>query len=395
MNKIALEDELIQRLYQIQEQLHKYPELSFKEYQTANYICSCLDNWNIPHRRIGETGVLVDIVGEGGTGHCIGLRADIDALPIQEETDLAFASNNQNIMHACGHDGHTTILLGTAYLLHKLKRELKGTVRCIFQPGEEEDGSAKKMIQEGVLDSPDVEALLALHLWPHLPFGSVGIKYGCVTAGYDDFTVELIGKSGHGGRPHLGLDAIAIGAQVIQSLQFLVTKLNNPLDPIVINIGKINGGIANNVIPERVVLEGTIRTTSASSREKILSQFTNVVESIPSMYGGRAIVKFVGENPPIVNNEEVTAILHYSAEEILGQDNVYILTEPSMGADDFGAFAEKVPSSYFRLGIMKEDKNVYDLHHSKFEFNNEVIPIGVEVFTKTVLNWLNKQEGIV
>lgn len=391
MNKIHIKEDLVQQLYQIRKQLHQYPELSFKEYETANIICMNLDKWNIPFKRMGETGVIADIVGEKAKGGCIGIRADIDALPIQENTGLTYASKKPGVMHACGHDGHTTILLGATYVLHQLKSELTGTVRCIFQPGEEEDGAAKQMIKEGVLENPNVEAMLALHLWPHLTFGSVGIKYGCVTAGYDDFIIEIIGKSGHGGRPHYGLDAIAIGAQVIQSLQFLVTKLNNPTDPIVINIGKISGGTASNVIPEKVVLEGTIRTTSPLVRQQVLSQFSHIVNSIPRIYGGCANIKLVGENPPIINNDNVTSILQQTAEEILGQDKLYLLKSPSMGADDFGAFAEKVPSCYFRLGIRKENKTYFDLHHPKFHFDHDVIPIGVELFVKAVLNWFNKK----
>ncbi|MCM3409514.1 M20 metallopeptidase family protein [Metabacillus litoralis] len=388
-----LEDKIIDQLYRIREHLHQYPELSFKEYTTSAYICSWLDKWKIPYKKIAETGIIVDIIGEKDpSSHCIAIRADIDALPIQEETDLVYASVNKGVMHACGHDGHTTILLGTIYLLNQLKKNLQGTVRCIFQPGEEEDGAAKLLIKEGVLDNPKVHAMLALHLWPHLSIGTVGIKYGCVTAGYDDFHIKLSGQSGHAGRPHHGLDAIAIGAQVIQSLQFLTTKMNDPLDPVVINIGQINGGTANNVIAESVVLEGTIRTTSQQSRVKILSMFTNIVESIPKMYGGSAELCFIAENPPVLNNDKVTETLQHAAEEVLGSDNVYVLEKPSMGADDFGSFSEKIPSSYFRLGVRERAEEIYDLHHPKFNFPHEVIPIGVKVFTNAVLHLLDEKE---
>jgi amidohydrolase len=391
MTNITLGAELTQQLFEIRRHLHQNPELSFEEFQTAEYISLCLDKWGIPYKRMNHTGIIVDIVGSK-PGPAIGIRADIDALPIQEETNIAFSSRNEGIMHACGHDGHTTILLGTVFMLNQLKEELGGTVRCIFQPGEEKDGSARELIRNGVLKSPTIEALLALHLWPHLPLKSVGIRYGCITASSDDFIVDLIGKSGHGGRPHNGLDAIAMAAQVIQSLQFMITKQNDPVSPVVINIGKINGGIASNVIPEKVTLEGTIRTTSPITRKKVLSQFTEIVSAIPTIYGGQSTIQFVGENPPILNNEVITAAVEHAAVSVVGKENVFLLQDPSMGADDFGSFAEIVPSCYFRLGIMEENHPTFDLHHPNFYFNQEVIPTGVEVFTQIILNWLNKGE---
>jgi amidohydrolase len=232
--------------------------------------------------------------------------------------------------------------------------------------------------------------MLALHLWPHLPLNSIGIRYGCITASSDDFAIEVIGKSGHGGRPQNGIDAIAIAAQIIQSLQFMITKQNDPVSPVVINIGKINGGTANNVIAEKVTLEGTIRSTSPSTRKKVLAEFTNIVSSIPKIYGGQSSITMVGENPPIINNDEVTAVVERAAQTVVGKENVYVLPNPSMGSDDFGSFAEMVPSCYFRLGIAEEVLPAYDLHHPKFYFNEEIIPVGVKVFTIAILNLLNK-----
>jgi amidohydrolase len=387
MINFVIGDELTLQLYEIRKHLHQNPELSFEEKQTADYICSWLKKWGIPYKRMNHTGVIVDLVGRV-PGRAIGVRADIDALPIQEETDIEFSSRNPGIMHACGHDAHTTILLGTIYMLHQLKEELNGTVRCIFQPGEEMDGSARELIRNGVLENPKIEALLALHLWPHLPFKSVGIRYGCITASSDDFIIELIGKSGHAGRPHNGIDAISIAAQVIQSLQFMLTKQMDPVNPVVINIGKINGGTANNIIADKVTLEGTIRATSTATRKKVLSQFIEMVHSIAKLFGGQATIQFVGENPAIINHDGVTSVVDQTAKSVVGKENVYQLPEPSMGSDDFGSFAEMVPSCYFRLGIAEEDYQAFDLHHPKFYFNQEVIPIGVEVFTRSILNLL-------
>ena len=350
--------------------------------------CFNVGQLGVPYKRVGETGVIVDIVGEKGEGLHVGLRADIDALPIEEKTELPFASKNHGVMHACGHDGHTTILLGAAYQLHRLKGKLRGRVRCVFQPGEEADGAAEQMIRQGALNDPQVDCMLALHLWPHLPFGQVGIKYGAVTASCDEFVIQIDGKGGHCARPHQAVDAIAIGAQVIQSLQYLMAKGTNPVDPVVVHIGKIYGGNATNVVADRVTLEGTTRAVSAESRTRVQSQMNQLVTSVVEAYGAKAHISYQLGQAPVINDDRVTASVEQSAKQLLGTEAVHLLKEPSMGADDFGAFAERVPSTYFRLGIQSEGAPCYDLHHPQFQFDDRILPIGAKLFTFAALSLL-------
>lgn len=380
-NDLKVKPDLANKLVEIREHLHKYPELSFKEFKTSEYIATCLKEWVIPYEKIGETGIVVDIIGEIGEGPHIGIRADIDALPIHEKTGLPFSSVNPGTMHACGHDGHTTILLGTVYQLYQHRGSLSGRVRCIFQPGEEADGAAEQLIELGVLEDPAIDAMLALHLWPHLPHGTVGVRYGAITASCDDFVIEIEGKGGHSARPHQAIDAITISSQIIQAIPTLVTKASNPVEPVVVHVGKIYGGTASNVVADRVVLEGTARAVTRETRKRLKKQVTELSENIAKAFGGKATVDYKESHPPVINNDWVTRALAESAIELLGPKQVVHIKEPSMGADDFGAFAEKVPSTYFRLGIAQADKTAYDLHNPQFEFHDSIIPIGVELFT--------------
>ncbi|MBI0581186.1 amidohydrolase [Neobacillus cucumis] len=388
--QIQVSEEVTQKLIEIRRHLHQHPELSFQEYNTCGYIARVLEEWGIPYNRIGETGIFVDIIGGNRQGPHIGIRADIDALPIQEQTELPFSSANPGVMHACGHDGHTTILLGTVYQLHRLRDKFSGRVRCIFQPGEEADGAAQQLINLGLLKNPTVDAMLALHLWPHLPHGTIGIKYGAITASCDDFTVEIEGKSGHSARPHQAIDAITISSQIIQSLHTLVTKSSNPVEPVVVHIGKINGGTASNIVADKVVLEGTSRAVTFETRKRLKSQLINLCENIAKSFGGKATVHYKDGHPPVINSEWVTKAVEECAAELFGSEKVVQLKEPSMGADDFGAFAQMVPSTYFRLGTALEGKQAFDLHHPQFEFDESIIPIGVQLFTSTVLSKLSR-----
>lgn len=384
MGKILWEwDKSIEEeLFGIRKTLHQNPELSFLEYETCRYIQSILANWGIPYKVVCDTGVIVDIYGGVEKGPKIALRADIDALPIKEESGLPFSSKKEGVMHACGHDGHTTILLGAVYHIWKNRNQLKGLVRCIFQPGEEEDGAAKQMIESGVLQHPEIEEIIALHLWPKLPIGSIGIKTGPVTASCDDFEIEICGKSGHAARPHEGVDAIAIAAEIVHSLQYFTAKWKDPVDPLVIHVGQFNGGTAKNVISDKVRLEGTIRTALPETRRKVKEKFLSFVNRIVEQYDGLSKINFIDGVPPIVNDSIVVENVKHSAERIIGKGNIHELSNVSMGSDDFGYFAEAISSSYFRLGIREDHQEVYDLHHPKFKFNEKVIPIGAQILTE-------------
>lgn len=380
-----------EELYEIRRYLHENPELSFQEFGTQNYICSRLERWGIPYRKVTGTGVVVDIQGEEGTGKNIALRADIDALPIEEKSGVPFSSKNHGVMHACGHDGHTTILLGAVYHLWKYKSEFSGLVRCIFQPGEEADGAAEKMINDGVLDNPQIESVVALHLWPKLPLGSIGVKTDAVTASCDDFEIEVIGEGGHAARPHEATDAIAIAVDIIHSLKYLATKRTNPVEPVLIHVGTFHGGDAANVVADKATISGTIRCISPETRKKIKRDFHHLVTGIAEQYGGKVNIRFIDGHPPVINDEAVTGRLVNAAILHIGRENILTLTHPSMGADDFGFFSERVPTAYFRLGIQEEGKPIYDLHHPKFYFSEKVIPIGAKIVTQYALDSLNIQ----
>ncbi|MFA1820164.1 M20 family metallopeptidase [Virgibacillus oceani] len=386
--------EIEEELISIRRHLHKYPELSFKEFETSNYIEQKLKEIGLPHKRIGDTGIVAWIDGEKETGSSssftIGLRADIDALPIKEQTGLPFSSENEGVMHACGHDGHTTILLGAARLLYQNKEHFKGKVVCVFQPGEEEDGAAKEMIRLGVLEHPKVNAMVGLHLWPYIPFGTVGIRSGSMTASCDDFTIKIKGKSGHGARPYEGVDAIAVSQYIMQAFQHLVVKTTSPLDPIVVHVGKINGGSARNVIADEVVLEGTTRTLTNEYREMIEKEVKRLAENIAHNYNANIEVDYVWGHSPITNDEEITNIVNESVREQWGYEKVVELGEPSLGADDFGDFSQVVPCCYFRLGIKKGDEKAHSLHHPKFSFDDTILLRGAATFAYIAIKAINK-----
>lgn len=378
-----LSDEIIE----IRRHLHQYPELSFKEFETSKFIQSVLNKWGIPYKIIGETGVFVDIVGSK-EGPSLALRADIDALPIQEETDFEYKSENPKVMHACGHDGHTAILLGAIHELYKKKEMLQGTVRCIFQPGEEADGAALALIEQGILENPSIEAVIGLHLWPYISLGSIGIKQGSITASCDDFQIVIKGKGGHSARPHQAIDAIAISAQVIQNLQTIVAKRFNPVHPVVIHVGKIIGGEASNIVADTVTLDGTMRALLPEVRVQLREEIEKVCRAAEVQWGTKISVDFTFGAPPIENDGMITKGFEEMAVQLLGKEKVVQLLEPSMGADDFGYFSERVPCLYFRLGIKKENEISYDLHHPEFHFDDSVLATGVDLYVNYAIHYL-------
>lgn len=391
----ARSEELQQEFITIRRHLHKYPELSFEEYETSNFIAKKLEEFGIKYERVGDTGIKAVIEGEQenlSAKFTVALRADIDALPIKEETGEPYSSVYEGIMHACGHDGHTTILLGAARLLHEYRKHFNGKVVCIFQPGEEADGAAKRMIELGVLENPKVDRMVALHLWPYIPFGSIGIRNGSMTASCDDFTIEVYGKSGHSARPHEGVDSINIAMKIIQAIEHLVMKMNNPLNPIVVHVGKITGGTARNVIAEKTVLEGTSRALTEENRTMLKREITRISKQIAEVFHAQADVHFMDGNAPVLNDETVTSIVEEAAIELWGKEKVVELDQPSLGADDFGDFSLIVPSTYFRLGIEKDSEEVYSLHHPKFNFDDTLLSTGVATFAYTAVKLLECSE---
>lgn len=270
-------------------------------------------------------------------------------------------------------------------LLYQNRNHFSGNVVCIFQPGEEADGAATEMIRLGVLENPKVDMMVALHLWPYLPFGTVGIRSGSMTASCDDFTITVKGKSGHSARPHEGVDAISISMRIMQAIEHLVLKMNNPLDPVVVHIGKITGGSARNIIAEKVVFEGTARALTIENRQKIKKEIKRISNDVARTYHAEVEITYMDGNAPVLNDTEVTSLVGNASRDLWGEDKVVELSDPSLGADDFGEFSLVVPSTYFRLGINKSNGSMYGLHHPKFTFDDTLLSIGAATFAYTAV----------
>lgn len=387
---IALSEKFFQQTVQLRRQIHKNPELGFEEYETAELIATTLKNlgWQV-REGVAKTGV-VGLLKGTKPGPTIALRADMDALPIDEQTDLSFASEHPGKMHACGHDAHVAILLGTALVLTELRQELKGSVKLIFQPAEEGPGGAIPMIEAGVLKNPEVDLIFGFHVWHDVPVGQIAAQSGAVMAAPDNFTITLKGKGGHGAQPHLCIDAIAAAAQVINSLQHIVSRRVNPLDPVVLTIGKINGGVRGNVIAEDLVMEGTLRTLSEETRRQCKLWIEEQVERVCQPLGVRAQVEFLVAYDILISDQEATNWLIDSAEKVLGPENVIKALEPSMGGEDFSFFLNSVQGAHFRLGI-KGSKEQFPIHHNRFDIDEEALKTGIQVLSQVVWDNLERR----
>ena len=370
-------------LISIRRHIHAHPELSGLENQTAILISGYLKNigWKV-QESVGRTGIMADF-GPEDKGF-IGLRVDMDALPIFEKTNLSFASKVDGVMHACGHDLHVCIGLGVAKIIKDLK--LKFGTRIIFQPAEEIASGAKWMIKDGVTNG--LTQILGVHVFPELSVGTVGIKEGSLTAAAGELKVEITGKSAHGARPHEGVDAIWVASKIVSGVQELVTRKLNPLDPTVLTFGKINGGNAYNVLAERVNLLGTVRCTNLKFFKEIGQWLNENISAIANSYGAEAKVKFREIAPPVYNNFNVNRVLRESAIQTLGKENVIELLKPSLGAEDFAEFLNQVPGAMFRLGV-SSGKGCAPLHSSKFDPDERAINIGIKVITECIVRLNN------
>ena len=384
-----LATELAPNLIDIRRHIHSHPELSGEEYQTAAFVAGVLSSNGIHvEENIGKTGVIGDLKGSGDDKRILAIRTDMDALPIHESATIDFASRNQGVMHACGHDVHTTVGLGAAMILSKLSKELPGTTRFIFQPAEEIAQGAGWMVADGVMD--DVNDIFGVHVFPSIPAGSIGVRYGALTAAADDLEIIIMGESGHGARPHEAIDAIWIAAQVITTLQQAISRTQNPLRPVVLSIGQIKGGRAPNVIADSVRLLGTVRSLHPESRADLPNWIENIVRNVCDSYGAKCEVKYRQGVPSVQNDASLTQILQSAAEEAWGGDRVQVLPEPSLGAEDFSMYLEKAPGSMFRLGVGFKDRSInYPLHHPKFEVDESAIVTGVVTFAYAVCKYWN------
>lgn len=372
----ALADKITPRLIEIRRHLHVHPELSGQEYKTAAYVAGVLSSCGLHvQEMVGKTGVVAELAGGDAPG-VLAVRSDMDALPIRELTELDYASDQLGIMHACGHDVHTTVGLGAAMILSQLELPLPGTVRFLFQPAEETAQGARWMLKDGVMK--DVAAVLGLHVYPSVMAGDIGIRYGALTAAADDLEIIIVGESGHGARPHEAVDAIWIASQVITTLQQSISRTQNPLHPLVLTIGQISGGRAPNVIADSVRLLGTVRSLHPTTREHLPQWIENIVAGVCQPYGAKYEVNFRRGVPSVMNDEALTQLTQSCVEEAFGSDHVQIIYEPSLGAEDFSLYLEHAPGTMFRLGVGFRDRPVnYPLHHPKFEVDEMAIARGV------------------
>jgi amidohydrolase len=381
---------LAPRLIEIRRHIHSHPELSGQEYQTAAYVAGVLSSCGLQVKEgIGKVGVVGELSGSGRDRRLLAIRTDMDALPIQERTGLEFASRQTGIMHACGHDVHTTVGLGTAMVLSQLGEILPGNLRFLFQPAEEIAQGAMWMVQDGVMEG--VSSILSTHVFPSIPAGVVGIRYGTLTAAADDLEIVILGESGHGARPHEATDAIWIASQVITALQQAIARTQNPLRPVVLTIGQINGGRAPNVIADQVRLLGTVRSLHPETSAALPQWIEGIVAGVCQTYGARCEVNYRRGVPAVQNDLKLTQLLESAAQEAWGQKSVLIIPEASLGAEDFSVYLQQAPGSMFRLGVGFRDRHNYPLHHPQFAIDESAIITGVVTFAYAA--WKYWQDG--
>jgi len=371
-----LAEAIAPRLIDIRRHIHAHPELSGQEYQTAAYVAGVLSSCGLRvEEAVGKTGVVGELTGRQTDPRLLAIRADMDALPIQECTDLEFASRKPGVMHACGHDIHATVGLGTAMVLSQLEEELSGRVRFIFQPAEEIAQGAGWMVRDGAMR--DVSNIFGLHVFPSIPARSVGIRYGALTAAADELEIFIRGESGHGARPHEATDAIWIASQAIAALQQAISRTQNPLHPIVLTIGQISGGRAPNIIADQVRMAGMVRSLHPETQALLPEWIENIVAGVCQTYGATYEINYCPRVPSVQNDVAMTQILEAAAREAWGSDRVCILHEPSLGAEDFSVYLQDAPGTMFRLGVGRADKPNYPLHHPQFEADEAAILTGV------------------
>ncbi|WP_019506912.1 M20 family metallopeptidase [Pleurocapsa sp. PCC 7319] len=374
------------RLIEIRRHLHAHPELSGEEYQTSAYIAGVLSSCGLSvQEAVGKTGVVGELIGSGSDRRTLAIRTDMDALPIQEYPKLDFASRNPGIMHACGHDVHATLGLGTAMILSQLSTSLPGNVRFLFQPAEEIAQGAKWMVKDGVMAG--IDAIYGVHVFPSIPARQIGIRYGALTSAADELEIIIQGESGHGARPHQAIDAIWIAAQVITTLQQAISRTQNPLHPIVLSIGQIEGGRAHNVIADRVRMIGTVRSLHPDSHANLPQWIENIVQGTCQTFGAKCHVDYRRGVPSVQNDETLTQLLESATREAWGNESVQILPEPSLGAEDFSVYLEQVPGCMFRLGVGLGGETNYPLHHPKFEVDEDAILTGVVTMAYTACKY--------
>jgi amidohydrolase len=388
----AISKKIFPKLVTLRRELHQYPELSHKEFKTSERVAEELRKLRIPIKTgVAKTGVVGLLTG-GEKGKTVALRADMDALPIEEQTTFPYRSRNKGVMHACGHDVHTACLIGAAAILSQMKSELNGNVKFIFQPSEEVlPGGAKPMIKAGVLERPKVSGIFGLHTEPGIPAGKIGVKDGPLMAQVDDFDIVISGSGGHGARPHHGVDAIVVASQVISALQTIASRKIDPVEPVVVSVGKIEGGTARNIICDRVTLKGTARSLSRKVARKIPVLLKSITAGVVASAGASFELKYSPGYPVLVNRPRETDLARDTVARMFGRQALFEIKRPEMGAEDFAYFLQKVPGTFLRLGIRNPKKDaVYPWHHPKFTVDEDVIGMGAAVLAGVAFDFLNR-----
>jgi len=375
-------------LVEIRRTIHRHPELGFEEVETSTLISEWLQKFGLEVKRgMAKTGVVGLLKGKN-PGRTVAIRADMDALPMDEINQVPYASQIKGKMHACGHDAHVTILLGVARFFSSVPDHVKGNIKWVFQPAEEGGGGGRIMVEEGVLENPKVDAIFGAHVFPFLSVGKVGIYEREGLAAADRFAIKIIGKGGHAASPHVSKDPILAAGHLITQIHSIVSRNINPLESGVITIGKVSGGTASNIIPDEVELMGTVRSLNPSVREELKSRIEQVTQGVARSFSVHCRFDFENGYPVLINDSEMSRLVGLACSKGIGKENVEVL-KPSMGGEDFAYYLEKVPGSFFRLGCRNEGKGiVHPYHSSLFDIDEEVLPFGVEMFIRIIDQYL-------
>jgi amidohydrolase len=380
------------QLVEWRRQLHQKPELGFQEKLTAEFVAQKLQSWGIEHQTgIAETGIVATIKGnKPGSEKVLAIRADMDALPIQELNEVSYRSQHDGVMHACGHDGHTAIALGTAYYLQTNRQDFGGTVKIIFQPAEEGPGGAKPMIAAGVLQNPDVDAIIGLHLWNNLPLGTVGVRAGALMGAVECFNCTILGKGGHGAIPQQTVDSIVVAAQIVNALQTIVSRNVNPLDAAVVTVGELHTGTRLNVIADTARMSGTVRYFNPDFAGFFQQRIDQIIAGVCQSHGAKYDLDYISFYPPVINNADITELVRSVAVEVIETPMGIVPECQTLGGEDMSFFLEAVPGCYFFLGAANPEKKLdYPHHHPRFDFDETALAMGVEMFVRCVEKFCN------
>lgn len=401
ISNLKVSPQLFQWMKEIRRTLHRYPELSFQEHKTSRYIQEKLDQLAVPYRTgFGKTGVLAtlgaDISSDSNKstnrinlGH-VGLRADMDALPVVETSGATYASKTEGVMHACGHDGHVAMLLGATALLKECP--LEGRVTCIFQPAEEHGNGAEKIIKEGALED-GIEAVFAGHIDTHFPTGRITVDEGVICSFADPFSITLCGQSGHAARPHEARDPIVAGAYLVTAMQTLISREVDPNHSAVLTIGRFQAGRAHNIIADQAIIEGTVRSSQPDIRERVLAGVERMADTVAEQFGVITRVQFHDCLPAVINSKSATDIARYAAEKTVGRDMVISQGRPSLGGEDFSFYQQVVEGCLVRFGANSLRENS-PAHSGTFDFDEEVLAIGAQWLASVALAWLKKGKDL-